>query len=287
MAILYYLILLPLSFLPLPLQFGLGRLIKFILKNVVGYRKKMIRKNLELCFPSLSDSQRDEVMDAFYWNLSQIIVESISAFSLSEKEAASRCRVKNPEVLDSLFEQNRDVIITGGHYANWEAITLTASQIKHDLYALYKPLKNEFMDEKVTASRCKFGVKMISIKDFRPHMEEPHKKPRAFIFGIDQSPRRDSGEWMTFLGRDTMVFTGPERLAKQYDMAVVAGRLERTVQGRYEIYYELLFDQPNRTASMEITKRTMEDVEQLIRKKPSDWLWSHNRWKHKKNHIAQ
>ena len=286
MAVLYYLILRPISMLPLSLQYGLGRFIKFILMRVVGYRKKLIQTNLELCFPSLGETERNEVVDAFYWNLSQIIIESISAFSLNDEEASSRCIVKNPEVLDSLFEQNRDVIITGGHYANWEAITLTASQIKHDLYALYKPLKNKFMDEKVTASRCKFGVKMISINDYRQHMEEAHERPRAFIFGIDQSPRKDSGEWITFLGRDTMVFTGPERLAKQYNMAVVAGRLVRTYRGRYEITYELLFDQPEKTAPMEITNRTMADVEQLVREKPSDWLWSHNRWKHNKNQAV-
>lgn len=287
MILLYYLVLLPISILPSSLQYGLARVLKFILKTLVGYRRKLIRSNLELCFPEMEEEKRKKVLDAFYWNLSQVILESISAFSLTEKEAALRCHVKNPEVLNELFTQNRDVIITGGHYANWEAITLTANQVNHDLYALYKPLKNAFMDEKVTVSRSKFGVKMISIKDYRQHIEEYHETPRAFIFGIDQSPRKDSGEWIRFLNRDTMVFTGPERLAKKYNMAVVTGRLVRVGRGQYEIEYELLFDRPNDTEPLEITKRTMEDVQIMIVNKPSDWLWSHNRWKHSKYLEAQ
>ena len=283
MRLVYYFILLPISYLPRTWQYRLARFIKVILRDVIRYRRRLIQTNLALCFPEVSDSARKQYLNDFYANLSQIIIESISAFSLTEKQASERLRVVNPDILDRFFKEGRDVIITGGHFANWEAATLSANQIKHDLYALYKPLKNTFMEKKVKDSRSKFGIHMISIKDFRRYMEEPHTKPRAFLFGIDQSPRKSSGEWVTFLGRESMVFTGPERLSKEYDMAIVSGRLRRIARGKYEITYEVLFEKPHETKEMEITIATMKDVESLIHERPGDWLWSHNRWKHSKS----
>jgi KDO2-lipid IV(A) lauroyltransferase len=286
MRLLYYFILLPISRLPESFQYGLAKFLKWILKDVVKYRRSLIEKNLSICFPSASEEVRTGYLNDFYANLSHIVIESISAFSLSNEVAESRLKVMNPEVLDKLFDMGKDVIITGGHYTNWETATLSASQVKHDVYALYKPLKNVFMEGKVQGSRSKFGVHMISIKDFKVYMIEAHETPRAFIFGIDQSPRKNSAEWITFLGRDTLVFTGPERLSKEFNMAVVSGNIRRAGRGKYELFYELLVENPQETEPMQITEVTMEAVEKQIIAYPGDWLWSHNRWKHHKEEMT-
>jgi len=253
---------------------------------VFRYRRGLIQKNMAICFPEKRAQELKKYESDFYNNLSMIILESIAAFSLSKKTAQERMAVLNPEVINHFFDQGKDVIITGGHYANWESATLSANLIKHDLYALYKPMKNKFMESKVKTSRCKFGVKMISVKEYRKYLEEEHKTPRAFLFGIDQSPRKSSGEWIDFLGRDTMVFTGPERLSKEYDLPVISGILKRKSKGQYTIEYKLLFEHPRETSDMEITKVTMKEVEDLVQENPGDWLWSHNRWKHTKSDDA-
>jgi Kdo2-lipid IVA lauroyltransferase/acyltransferase len=273
MRLLYYFILLPISRLPESFQYGLAKLLNWILKDVVRYRRPLIEKNLALCFPSANEEVRIGYLNDFYAN----------AFSLPKKSAESRMTVMNPEVLNRLFDLGKDVIITGGHYTNWETATLTARQLKHEVYALYKPLKNVFIDGQVQGSRSKFGVHMISIKDFRSYMSEPHDRPRAFIFGIDQSPRKNSAEWITFLGRDTLVFTGPERISKEFNMAVVSGQIRRSGRGKYELFYEVLFENPLETRQMQITEVTMKEVEKQILEYPGDWLWSHNRWKHHKS----
>ncbi|NNC83561.1 MAG: lysophospholipid acyltransferase family protein, partial [Flavobacteriales bacterium] len=84
-------------------------------------------------------------------------------------------------------------------------------------------------------------------------------------------------------GRDTLVFTGPERLSKEYDIPVVMGRIIREKRGRYSVEFEVLTMDPRSTAEGEITVRSNRDVEALIRKYPEQWLWSHKRWKHTRN----
>ena len=282
MKVLYYLILLPLSKLPSSLRYGLSDLLAFVLYRIVGYRRKMIMKNLAISYPDQSTEWYKKTTKAFYTNLSDIILESIHSFSISDKAAEKRIHCVNQELMDGLFEKGKSVILTGGHNVNWEVITLYGHRMKHDVYALYKPLKNVFMDEKVKRSRERFGTNMISIKGFRPYFVDLVKEPKMFIFGIDQSPRKGKGIWMDFLNRESLVFTGPERLAKEYDMAVVMGRMKRIKRGEYQLEYKLLTETPRDTPEGEITIQTNRDIEAQINEKPSDWLWSHNRWKHKR-----
>jgi len=278
----YYLILIPLSLLPDLLRYVLSDVLAFILKNVVGYRRKMIEKNLCISFPEKDEAWRKSIIKEFYSNLGDVIVEAIHAFTIEEAGTKTRITTTNPEVLDQLYEQGRSVILTGGHFVNWEAITQMGYRSKHDFYALYKPLKNSFMDEKVRKSRERWSTNMISIKDYRRYFTDLTERPKLFIFGIDQSPRKGKGIWMNFLNRETSVFTGPERLSKEFDLAVVVGRMKRTSRGSYSITYKLLSDDPQSTEENEITLASNRDLEEQIIQRPGHWLWSHNRWKHKR-----
>jgi KDO2-lipid IV(A) lauroyltransferase len=282
MKLFYYLILRPLSLLPEGIRKPLSSLTAFVLYRVIGYRRKMIEHNLAICFPDKDQAWVHHTTKEFYSNLGDIITESIQSFSISKNAAIKRVHALNPEVLKELYDKGKSVILTGGHYVNWEAMTLLGDRVDHEIYALYKPLKNVFMDNKVQSSRGKFGTHMISVKDYRRYFVDLQERPKLFIFGIDQSPRKGKGIWMDFLNRETLVFTGPERLAKEFDLAVVMGRMSRIEKGRYELRYELLTKDPKSTSENEITLATNKDLEEQIIENPSGWLWSHNRWKHKR-----
>ena len=242
----------------------------------------MIEKNLRICFPDRDEHWYRSTLRSFYANLGDIILESIQSFSLKSRPARQRIKAINPEVLEDLYREGRSVILTGGHYVNWEAMTLMGNRIPHEVFALYKPLKNKFMNEKVQRSRGRFGTSMISVKDYRRYFIDLNSKPKIFIFGIDQSPRKGKGLWMDFLGRQTLVFTGPERLAKEFNVSIVIGRMKRVERGRYELKYELLTNEPRNTEENFITSATNRDIEEQVKEDPSGWLWSHNRWKHSK-----
>lgn len=280
MRFLYYLVLKPISLLPNGILYFIGNILAFLLYRVFKYRRVLVEKNLALSFPDEGQEWVNTKTRLFYKNLADVIVESVQAFSMNSKQGQRRITISNPEVFQQSFNKGRSVILTGGHFVSWESMTFLADRIPHDLYALYKPLKNKFMDSKVKSSRECVGTHMIPITEFRPYFEEKGVKPRLFVFGIDQSPRKNKGIWMDFLNRDTLVFTGPERLSKEFDTDVIAGRMRRISRGRYELQLKLLFDDPRSTEENEITIATNKDLEEQIMDNPSDWLWSHNRWKH-------
>ena len=223
-------------------------------------------------------------MKLFYHHFADLIVESLRIFSISEEEAKGRMKFTNPEILDKDFKNGRTVILAGGHYNNWELFAVAVDgALKHDTVALYKPLNNLFFDEKMRASRGKYGLQMISTRMTEKVFTEVKEKPSIVIFGTDQSPSRSGkGYWLKFLNQDTLVLFGTEKYAKEYNCPVYYGRLQKIKRGYYEFTFSLITDNPNGCAYGEITETHSRMLEADILRQPEYWLWTHKRWKHKK-----
>ncbi len=58
--------------------------------------------------------------------------------------------------------------------------------------------------------------------------------------------------------------------------------MNRLRRGRYEIAFERIYDGQEPVAEYEITRRYVRKLEEMIRERPELWLWSHRRWKRKR-----
>lgn len=283
-SLLYHLIIIPISRLPFPLLYGLSDFLFFLFYYMLGYRKKIVLGNIQRSFPELSHQQQVAICKKFYKHFCDLILESLKTFTISEKEVSKRVVCKNPEVIDKYYDRNQSVILAGGHYNNWEIFAVAVDQlIKHKTIGIYKPLSNLYFDKKMRETRSKYGLHMISTKIVKQVFEEEKKNLTATIFAIDQSPSNPkSAHWMKFLNQDTAVLFGAEKYAKEYNYPVVFGRLNKEKRGHYSLEFFDVTDQPAATAHGEITEKTTQILEQDIRHLPQYWLWSHRRWKHKK-----
>ena len=139
------------------------------------------------------------------------------------------------EVANRHYDQNRSIIIAGGHYNNWELFAVgVADAMKHKAVAFYKPLTNLFFDAKMRQTRSKYGLEMVSTKLANEVFEQNKKTLTATIFGVDQSPAyADKCYWTTFLNQDTGVQFGAEKFAREFDMPVIYGRINKIRRGYY------------------------------------------------------
>lgn len=283
-SLLYYLIIIPISLLPFPLLYGLSDFLFFLFYYVLGYRKKIVLGNIQRSFPEMSHQQHTDISKKFYRHFCDLILESLKTFTISEKEVLKRVTCKNPEVINRYYDNNQSVIVAGGHYNNWEIFAVAVDQlIKHKAIGIYKPLTNHYFDKKMRETRSKYGLYMISTKIVKQVFEEERKHLTATIFAIDQSPSNPkSAHWMKFLNQDTAVLFGTEKYAKEYNYPVVFGRINKEKRGYYSFEFFDVTDQPATTAHGEITEKITHLLEQDIRHLPQYWLWSHRRWKHKK-----
>jgi KDO2-lipid IV(A) lauroyltransferase len=90
---------------------------------------------------------------------------------------------------------------------------------------------------------------------------------------------------MKFLNQDTSVLTGVERYAVKYDFPVIYGKIQKQGRGKYSIEYILVTDTPTQTKSNEITEKINRINEEIILAEPAYWLWTHRRWKHRKQPV--
>lgn len=284
-AFLFYVFLIPVSLLPFPVLYVLSDVLYVFLFYVYGYRRKIVMNNLLNSFPGKSDKEIFELCKKFYHHFSDIILESVKVFTISEKEILRRVEIVNRPLVESFFEKNQNVVLITGHYANWEWASVTvAHHSSHNALGIYQKLANKFFDEKMKQSRSRFGLKLMTAKQTGHVLEQYKGKPFSMGFIADQSPHNlNKVHWMRFLNQDTAVFTGAERIAKQYNCAVLYGKITRKKRSFYKIEYELITDSPNSTAENEITEKAMRINEKLILEKPGHWLWTHRRWKRKKS----
>ncbi|MCF6242059.1 MAG: hypothetical protein L3J74_12020, partial [Bacteroidales bacterium] len=134
----------------------------FLLYKIVGYRKSVVRKNLDYAFPEKSIQEKKEIERKFYKNLTDLILESLKGYTLSEKEILKHFRIANAEILDKYYNQGKSLIMTVGHMGNWElAVGSVVKDFKHKPVVLYKPLTNKYIDAFVYKQRKRFGLELL------------------------------------------------------------------------------------------------------------------------------
>lgn len=279
--ILYYLILLPLSKLPLSALYKLSDFMYLVLYRGLGYRTKVVFGNLRNSFPEKSEVEIKAIGDEFYRFFCDQLVETIRLFSMSKEELYERCKMKDIELFHRHFAEGRSVIIAGGHYNNWELVAMgLCAQVPHEGVALYHPLKNQFFNQKLQDSRGRFGLEMVPTRDSRTFFADNKERLIATVFGTDQAPSNPrNAYWTMFLKQETPVFWGTERYAKQYDWPVVFIKVDRVGRGYFTVETLPVSSDPKSTAEGEITETHTRILEKIIREKPDYWLWTHRRWK--------
>jgi len=287
--LLYYLFLLPLSWLPFWWLYRLSDLLRPVLYYILRYRRKIVRENLTNAFPEKSKTEIIAIEKKFYLHLCDLLVEAIKMFSISEAEISKRFVARNIEALDRFYPLGKDVVLTGGHLNSWEYLALYGNGLtKFRMGGVYKALSNKFFERKMREARGKFGVLLVPTTEAYDFFEQKRDEPLVMIFATDQSPPNPQrAYWTTFLHQETGVQPGAERVARKYGLPVVYGALYKDKRGYYSIGIEHICDHPDDMPEPNaIIEKATRLLEARIIENPEYWLWSHRRWKHKNpNHV--
>ncbi|RKE03878.1 lysophospholipid acyltransferase family protein [Marinifilum flexuosum] len=275
-----------LSYLPLPVLYIFSDIIFFIVYHVVGYRKQVVHANLKNAFPEKSDKEIRKIGKEFFSHFCDSFIETIKLWTISEKEIKKRCKFLQPDFFNQYKESGKSVMAILGHYGNWEWMTSFPAWKDVNLLPIYKPLHNKVFDKLYIQLRERFGAKTLPKDDTLRTMlrYRSEKEFTVTVFLGDQTPNRNSIHyWTKFLNQDTPILQGTERIAKKLDQAVVFCSMQKVKRGYYEVDFIPLFDNPKEAKDNEITEKHTRVLEEIIQKNPAYWLWSHKRWKHKKD----
>ena len=288
MQLLSYILLYPLlwlmSILPMRLLFIISDVISFILYYIIGYRKKIVRSKIKLCFPEKTHKERLDIEKKAFRHFVDVFMELIKSFTITEKEISKRLLITNPELPDSFYDQNKSVIFLSGHYANWEWVSFIVERsLKYNMSVVYKQLTNVYFDRLIKKTRIKFGVKFVPTKEFYPEIltNIKNNKIQAYGFLADQNPRWEKIKyWGKFMGIDVPIIVGPETIARKLDLPVFYFQTERVKRGVYQSTFVLLEEQPKQAPLYQLTDKYMGELENQIRKSPEYYFWTHRRFRH-------
>jgi len=273
------------SILPFRIFYWLADAVYFLIYYIIGYRKKVVRANIALALPHLSEKERLVIEKKSYHHLCDMFMEMIKTMTISSEEMNKRFVITNLELMKEYEQKGRSIMLIASHYASWEWLITLNQKISYQGVAVYKKLSNKYFDKLIRDIRSKYNTELVSTSKTIPYIARNQKESILSIYALasDQSPKADRiFHWKSFMGVEVPVHTGPEMLAKRYDLTVVFAKVKKVGRGYYEATLIPLSEEPTSVPDFEITDAFIQEVEKQIHEAPEYYFWTHKRWKHRR-----
>ena len=238
--------------------------------------KKIIKKNLKIYSQDISDFDEKRIINGMWKNFGMTFIEYIH---LDKLRKFSTIEIKGEKNLENLIKSNKPVIFVSGHFSNFELMSMAITKKQIPLATIYRPLNNLFLNPFMEHLRKKFICKNQIKKGINGVRDaiEFIKKNHSIALMIDQ--RVSEGEKINFFGKPAFTTTLPAQLSLKYDLGIIPVFIERINDERFKIQFHEEINPKNFKNKIELTKKLNEILEKMIIKNPTQWIWSHNRWK--------
>lgn len=282
MKILFKIVLL-ISKLPLKILYLFSDVFFVVIYYIIGYRKAIVFKNIKNSFPEKSDAEISLISKEFFKNLSDYIVETIKSFTISSDHLRVRVQHINQEVFHKANEDGKNIILLCGHVFNWEWITALATVIPQEhSYPVYRKMQNSFWEKQLKKIRNSYGNESIEANEVVRHMfRNKNDGNSVYMFVADQTPNHlhvDVG--LSFLNQKTPAFIGYDKLATRMDLEFVYCDMKKIKRGFYQVNYYNIVPDNEKFEEFEVVKKFHKMLQQTIENDPSNYLWSHRKWKY-------
>lgn len=269
-----------LSWLPLRLLYGLALVPAGMLYCLPWRKHRVIRTNLEIAFPEWTARERKRLHWQNLVAMSRLVLESGAVWYWSSTRLDQAVReVRGRTHLARARAAGRGVLMIGAHHGNWEINALHVGL--HDAFSgLYKAPRDEQVDRAVTASRTRFGNRLIAAgSPAMRHMLRELKAGGTVGLLIDQQPRQGEGVFAPLFGRPALTMTLVSRLARRTGCAVIFSDCRRLPRGRgWQLEYRPVdpaVGDPDPVIAATALNRCMEE---RIRQQPDQYLWLYKRF---------
>lgn len=259
-----------------------------LMMYVVRYRRRLVAKNLRLSFPDKTEAERKQIARDFYHQFCYTIVETVYGYRMTDEEMKERVVFEGMDEVNQLVDAAGGGLFMLAHFGNWEWMASVQQWVSPGVTELnvYRRLKSEAMDKLMLDIRSKRGGACVEKQRILRELVRYRAEKKPVTVGLlsDQKPRPEvTRTWTTFLNQETGFLDGAEVLGKKFGYPVFYLYITREERGRYHVQMQTIAADPKNTAEGEITETYARLLEQNIQEQPHLWLWTHNRWKWKKN----
>ena len=255
------------------------KLFGYIFKKLgpVFKSKKIITQNLKIFSDNISKNEIEKISFEMWENYGKTFIEYVFLNIFKKKD--THIEILGKENLINILENKKPVIFVSGHFANYELMSMEITKKQIKLATIYRPLNNFFLNPFMEYLRKKYVCKnqiQKGIKGVRKAIEYL-KNDYSVALMIDQ--RVSEGEKINFFGKQAFTTTLPAQLAIKFNLGIVPVFIERKKNEKFIIEFFREIKSSSYKDKKELTEKLNDVLEKMIKRNPSNWIWTHNRWK--------
>ncbi len=255
-----------------------GRMIGRIAQAVGGKRRKIVRRNIELCFPELSDEERDDLLRRHFEALGMSVIEMGLGRWASDRHLQSITMIEGLEHLESALAKGRGVILLSAHFTTLEISGRVLKLNCPPFDAVYRKNRSAFATELLRSGRERSADRTIEKRDIKA-MVRGLRAGRLVWYAPDQSYKRKGAEVIPFFGVPAMHTTATSTLARLGNALTLPYFPQRLPDGSYILrILPPLPDFPSDDLVAD-TKKYIAVLEAHIRRCPEQYFWIHRKFK--------
>ena len=269
-----------LHWLPLPLQAALGSTLGTLLHAVAGSRRAIALRNVELCFPEMSERDRRALVKSHFRWLARSILERGLLWYASGERLRRLIRVEGDVALAERSE--RPVMWLVPHFMGLDVAGAATQlfQTRH-VASIYQEQSDAVMDAAIRRGRLRYDQgEVFPRSDSAKPLIRAIRKGWAFFNLPDMDFGERDAAFVPFFGVPAATLLAPSRMARALDMVVQPVVAEMLPRGRgYRVrFLDPWTDFPTDDALAD-TARMNRWIETEIRRNPAQYLWVHKRFK--------
>ncbi len=265
--------------LPLRTQLRLGRRLGAAGGHLFGSRRRVVQRNLELCFPELSAAERAALVERHFESLGASIVETAMGWFGDVETVRRSVRIEGRDHLEAALARGKGVILFSAHFTPMEFCFPALRDLCPRFTGMYKPQKNPTMTRIMNRGRARNADELIDKDNVRAIFRNL-KRNAVVWYAADQSYDRKGAELIPFFGEPAMTNTAIWRLAKSSGATVLTFFLHRLPDdsGYVAEIGPPIENFPSDDPAANVARLTRR-LEDYIRRCPEQYFWVHKRFK--------
>jgi len=258
--------------------------LSFIIYSIDKKHRNIARVNLNLAYgDTLSEERKETIIKACYLNLVLLLVDFVKNQGISKEDLLHKVTFKNEKVLLDALKKDQKIILMTAHYGNWELLPISIAAKFGPLTGVGRKLDSEVMDHILKKNRQQFDIEMLDKKGAMRDMISVLKNDRMLGLLVDQNTSTKEGILVDFFGKPVRHTPSAAILGRRFSALIIPAFITSKDHQHYEItFYEPIITKKTEDKEKDILESVQKQAkitEDVIREKPEEWFWLHQRWK--------
>ncbi|MEJ2601937.1 MAG: lipid A biosynthesis acyltransferase [Gammaproteobacteria bacterium] len=263
--------------LPWPVQKAIGKALGGVAYRIARRRRRIARRNLELCFPELDETDRETLLRDHFRSLGIGVMEIGMAWWASDHRLKPMARIEGLEHLQQSRGLRRPALLVAGHFTTMDlTCRLLGLAVEYD--GIQRPFGLPGLDRQLSRGRRRAVGRLYSKFDLRAILDALAEN-RTIWMAVDQAQTGSRPVIAPFFGLPAPTTGSPARLTARSGARVLPVIGYREPDGRYRVRIEApLEDFPSGDATADAA-RLNRVIERHARLVPDQYYWIHRRFK--------